>query len=155
MLDLQAIEQIKQLKARYFRALDSKDWPLMQTCLAPQCTASYDNGKYRFTGREQIVAFFQSFMADPQLIFMHHGHHPEITVIDNSNASGIWYLQDMVINLHKNTTLHGAGFYHDRYVCVDGQWLISETGYQRTFEEIHLRTDVRLRYNRFAMPHTD
>lgn len=150
MLDLSAIESIKQLKARYFRALDSKNWPLMESCLAEHCTAAYDNGKYTLHSRQEIVQFFSSFMNDPKLIFMHHGHHPEITVEDDQNASGIWYLQDMVINLDKNTTLHGAGFYHDRYIQQDGHWLICATGYQRTFEEIHSRTDVRLRYNLFA-----
>lgn len=150
MLDLQAIEQIRQLKARYFRALDSKEWALMESCLAEDCIACYDGGKYSFSGREQIVTFFRSWMDDPQLIFMHHGHHPEITVTNADNATGIWYLQDKVINLHKQTTLHGAGFYHDRYVKVNHQWFIAETGYQRTFEEIHPRTDVSLRYNRFT-----
>lgn len=150
MLDLQTIEAIKQLKARYFRALDSKDWGLMESCLAEHCTAAYDNGKYTLKSRQEIVQFFSSFMSNPQLIFMHHGHHPEISVLSPTTASGIWYLQDMVINVEKNTTLHGAGFYHDQYIQQDGQWLISATGYQRTFEEIHPRTDVRLRYNRFA-----
>lgn len=150
MFDLHSIEAIKQLKARYFRALDCKQWSLMQDCLAAHCTARYDGGKYSFSGRDEIVGFFRTFMDDPQLIFMHQGHHPEITVIDDNNAEGIWYLQDKVINLHNNTILNGAGFYHDRYVRVDGQWLISETGYQRTFEETEQRDLIHLGYNRFA-----
>lgn len=149
MLDLQNIEAIKQLKSRYFRALDSKDWDLMKSCLSPDCIARYDGGKYSFNGREHIVQFFSSYMGNPKLIFMHHGHHPEITVTDKSNATGIWYLQDVVINLENNTTLRGAGFYHDTYVCIEQQWLISETGYERTFEEIEERHNIKMNFNRF------
>ena len=149
MLDLQTIEIIKQLKSRYFRALDSKDWGLMKTCLSEHCTAQYDGGKYSFEGREGIVQFFSSYMDDPKLIFMHHGHHPEINIINETQATGIWYLQDIVISLENNTTLRGAGFYHDEYIQVDGEWLINVTGYERTFEEIEERKNTTISFNRF------
>ncbi len=149
MLDLQTIETIKQLKARYFRALDSKDWGLMKTCLAEHCIAKYDGGKYTFEGRDGIVDFFSSYMDDPKLIFMHHGHHPEITIINENEASGIWYLQDIVISLENNTTLRGAGFYHDKYIKLGDAWLINATGYERTFEEIEERKNTTISFNRF------
>lgn len=151
MPDLQNIELIKQLKARYFRALDNKDWALMKTCLSADCVARYDGGKYSFNGRDQIVQFFSSYMSNPKLVFMHHGHHPEITLLDSTHAQGIWYLQDLVINLENNTTLRGAGFYHDQYIFTDGQWLLRETGYERTFEEIEERQNIRMTYNRFDL----
>lgn len=149
MLDLENIELIKQLKARYFRALDSKLWPLMAECLTEDCVAKYDGGKYSFNGREQIVSFFSQYMGNPQLIFMHQGHHPEITIESTTSATGIWYLQDTVINLDNQTTLRGAGFYHDRYSKINGQWQIQETGYERTFEETQPRGDTTLNFNRF------
>lgn len=149
MLDLPAIESIKQLKARYFRALDSKDWQLMKTCLAEHCTAKYDGGKYSFEGREGIVQFFSAYMDNPKLIFMHQGHHPEITITTETKANGIWYLQDIVINLENNTTLRGAGFYYDEYINIDGNWLINATGYERTFEEVEERKNITISYNRF------
>lgn len=149
MLDLQNIELIKQLKARYFRALDSKEWELMKSCLSDDCVARYDGGKYSFDGSDNIVNFFSSYMNDPKLIFMHQGHLPEITIIDDNNAQGIWYLQDIVINLNNDTTLMGAGFYRDVYKKVDGQWLISETGYERTFEQVEPRVNISMNFNRF------
>lgn len=150
MHTLEVIESIKQLKARYFRALDTKDWPLMKTCLASQCIAKYDGGKYSFEGRENIARFFSSYMDDPNLIFMHQGHHPEITIINSTKAKGIWYLQDMVINLNNQTTLQGAGFYHDEYILEDDIWYISATGYERTFEEISERKNITTTFNRFT-----
>jgi len=149
MSQLEEIEQIKQLKYRYFRALDSKDWKLMAGCLAENATARYDGGKYSFDGRDQIVGFLSGSMDSPKVIGQHQGHHPEITVTGPTTANGIWYLQDFFINLEDNTTLRGAGFYHDDYIKVDGQWQILNTGYERTYEEVEERGSVRITSNRF------
>lgn len=150
MLDLENIERIKQLKARYFRALDTKNWPLMRKCLHNDCIADYDGGKYSFDGGDKIVAFFQQYMQAEHLIFMHQGHLPEIEVISTTEAKGIWYLHDKVINTQDNTSLEGAGFYHDEYRYHQGQWLIFRTGYERTFEEVQQRDHITLNFSRFT-----
>ncbi|HEY9035948.1 MAG TPA: nuclear transport factor 2 family protein [Pseudomonadales bacterium] len=151
MIDLHELEAIKRLKHTYFRALDTKDWPLMRTCLAEECIARYDGGKYSFDGRENIVGFLGQYMDPPTMITLHQAHHPEIDILSDNKATGIWYLQDMVIDLKNNTTLRGAGFYHDEYIKRDGHWQISSTGYERTFEEIEKRSDaIKLNHNRFS-----
>ena len=151
MIDLHELEAIKRLKHTYFRALDTKDWALMRTCLSEECIARYDGGKYSFDGRENIVGFLGQYMDPPTMITLHQAHHPEIDIISADKATGIWYLQDMVIDLKNNTTLRGAGFYHDEYIKRDGHWQISITGYERTFEEIEKRSDaIKLNHNRFA-----
>ncbi len=151
MTDLHTLEAIQRLKHTYFRALDCKDWVLMHTLLSADCVARYDGGKYSFDGRDAIIGFFRQYMDPPTLITLHQAHHPEIDIVSADQATGIWYLQDMVINLKDNTTLRGAGFYHDEYVRRDGRWLIRVTGYERTFEEIEPRpASLRLTHNRFA-----
>ncbi len=67
------------------------------------------------------------------LVSMHHGHHPEITV-EGDIAQGIWYLHDKVLVPAFDFSLEGAALYTDRYVRVDGEWLIVHTGYERIFE---------------------
>jgi hypothetical protein len=66
---------------------------------------------------------------------MHHGHHPEIDIIDATTATGIWYLEDYLIFVDTNSRLHGAGLYDDRYVKHADGWRIQHTGYSRTFEQ--------------------
>lgn len=150
MIDLQQLEQIKTLKYRYFRALDTNNWDLMKECLTEDCIARYDSGKYSFDGRNDIIAFLDEGMSPAEMITLHQAHHPEIEIIDDTNASGIWYLQDMVINTEYKFTLRGAGFYHDKYRKIDGEWKICETGYERTFEEIEERSDkVQVTNNMF------
>ncbi len=151
MIDLLEIELIKQLKYRYFRALDTKNWALITTCLTEDAVARYGGGKYSFDGRDNIIKFFEKSLNTPKRITLHHGHHPEINLTSPETATGIWYLQDLVIDLIGNTTLRGAGFYHDDYVKENAEWKIKVTGYERTYEEIEKRSDqIELTHNRFT-----
>lgn len=155
MQALLELEAIKRLKAKYFRVLDTKDWAQMRECLHKDCVARYDGGKYSFDGCDRIIAFFSQYLDAPTKITLHQAHHAEIDLIDETRATGIWYLQDMVIDMDNNTTLRGAGFYSDEYVKVDGKWQIKVTGYERTFEEVEQRSAaVKLTHNMFAnAPH--
>ena len=60
--ELLIIEKIKQLKYRYFRAVDRHDWTLLATTLTEDCVARYDNGKYGFDGRENLIAGLKPFI---------------------------------------------------------------------------------------------
>lgn len=134
MQELFEIEKIKQLKARYFRSLDTNDWDLFGSTLTEDCVARYSGGKYSFDSRAATVAFMSENMSGDKFLSMHHGHHPEIEITSDTTATGIWYLQDMVLDLNNNFRIYGAGIYDDKYRKVDGQWQISSTGYKRTFE---------------------
>jgi hypothetical protein len=45
---------------------------------------------------------------------MHNGHTPEIKV-NGDAATGIWYLNDLFINLDEQTILTGSALYEDCY----------------------------------------
>ena len=151
MLDLESIELIKQLKARYFRFLDTRNIDGLRTVFTSDATASFVGGDYDFQldGWDQLEAFYkQSFTG--QNFGMHNGHHPEICV-DGDTATGIWYLQDIFVSLEHDITITGSALYEDEYRREDGEWRISRTGYQRLWEEHHKRGDnVRLRVKPIA-----
>ena len=132
---LMAIERIKRLKGKYQRCVDSKDWEGLAECFTEDATAAYDSGKYSFSPGAKIVEFLRDSLGSSQVVSLHQVHTPEIDVLSENEARGIWYLQDYVINLEANTTLVGAGFYHDEYVRQEGEWKIRHTGYERTFEQ--------------------
>lgn len=140
--DLAEIEAIKRLKYKYFRCLDRKEWESMAECFAEDAETAFDSGKYSFQGRDAIMGFLKEGLGSPKAISMHHGHHPEIDILSPTSARATWYLEDIVIFLEANLTLHGAGFYSDEYVKIDGQWKIQRTGYERTFEEMTARDAV-------------
>lgn len=137
-----AIENIKQLKYRYFRALDCNDWNAFGATLTQDCEANYSSGHLHFDGRDAIVDFMRTNMSSAQFLSMHTAHHPEITISDDFKlATGAWYLQDTVLIIEAKRKLYGTAIYKDEYINVDGQWLISKTGYDRIFECIEPISD--------------
>lgn len=136
MLDLQAIEHIKQLKARYFRAIDTCDIPLLQTLLTPDIKLAFKSPAYEFNleGIEPALQFYRTSFT-PTRLAMHNGHTPEIEVQGDS-ATGVWYLNYVFINLEERTHMHGGALYRDRYVRQDGRWWIAETGYRTMLETV-------------------
>jgi len=141
------IEAIKQLKARYQRAVDTKDWELMRRVLAPNARSVYSDGRFAFDGRDAIIDFLSRGLGDPAIQSMHHAHTPEIEITSETTATGVWYLEDFVLSglpseeAPHGTVLHGTGIYHDEYVKLDGEWQIVSTGYERIFEDLQPRPE--------------
>ncbi len=152
MADLEEIEAIKRLKYKYLRCLDLKLWKEMEDCFTENATSAYGDGKYSYSGRDQILGFLRQALGH-NMISMHQVHHPEIDLTSPTTATGVWALQDLVIETNANITIRGAAFYYDEYVKVGSQWKIKHTGYQRIFEETLSRGDIpslQLTENRWA-----
>ncbi|CAH0990222.1 Bile acid 7-alpha dehydratase [Sinobacterium norvegicum] len=141
MLDLEAIELIRQLKARYFRFLDTGDLAGMKTVFADDGGIHYRSPSYEYKkqGWDELEAFFVASFSKTKF-GMHTGHHPEITV-DGDTATGIWYLRDTFVSLDDNITFEGSAIYKDQYIKVDGEWKILQSEYDRLFEQITKRND--------------
>jgi hypothetical protein len=153
VIDLQEIEAIKQLKYRYFRHLDLKQWDQLRECFAEDATSSYSGGRYAFEGRDAIMKFLVESLGRSSMLTAHHGHHPEIELTSDTTARGVWALEDVVIDTQNDITITGAAFYTDEYEKVRGEWKLKSTGYVRTFEELEKRSDrpgLTLTANRFA-----
>ena len=140
-LDLEAIELIKQLKARYFRFIDTRDIDGLRTVFTEDATATFKGADYDFDlkGWPALEAFYKKSFT-PQAVGLHNGHHPEISV-EGDTATGIWYLQDIFVNLAQDITVMGSALYHDEYRVEAGEWRIASTGYKRLWEEHHTRGD--------------
>ena len=134
--DLETIEAIKRVKYRYLRALDTKHWDDFADTLTEDIVGDYGSSmgkEHHFTNRDELVEFMRTSMP-ANVITEHRVTHPEITVVDEDQAEGIWYLQDKVIVAEFNFMLFGAAFYHDRYRKTEDGWKICATGYQRTYD---------------------
>ena len=149
--DLVAIRQIEELKYRYVRALDLKDWDLFASCFTADASATYGE-RLDFTGPDQIVGFMKENLG-PTMITVHQVHHPEITV-DGDTAVAVWSLMDRVIMTEFRFLLDGASFYADEYRHdPEHGWRISRTSYERVYEQMISFDDVpsfNLTANRFA-----
>jgi hypothetical protein len=116
------IEAIKQLKARYFRTLDTKDWSgLLRLCANDIVADTTESGGNVIAGADQFVAFLRDALAD--VVTVHHGHMPEISLTSPTTATGIWALQDFLM-WPDGRKLHGYGHYHETYTLVEREWRI-------------------------------
>lgn len=139
------LEEIKQLKYRYLRAVDLKEWELLASTLTEDVTSSYSDGKHTFSGRKAVMDFLSSALKSDDIVTKHQCHHPEISFFSETRAAGVWYLTDLVINTVDSKmpiTLQGTGFYEDEYRKENGQWKLCHTGYERVFEEVVSRKNL-------------
>jgi hypothetical protein len=135
MLTMDDVEEIKLVKYRYLRALDTKHWDDFADTMTEDVIADYGSSlgeEHRFSERNSLVAYMRNSLP-ANVVTEHRVTHPEITV-DVDTAAGIWYLQDRVIVLEFDFMLIGAAFYHDEYRRTGDGWKISATGYKRTYD---------------------
>jgi hypothetical protein len=134
------IDAIQQVKARYFRTMDTKDWDAMRHVFTDDVVIdTSEAGGNIVNGADAFMTFLRETLAD--VITVHHGHMPEITLTSATSATGIWALNDILI-WPNGMRLDGYGHYHDTYENVDGDWRI------RSSKLIRLHTD-------FVMPETN
>jgi hypothetical protein len=125
------VREIEQLKYRYMRAVDTRDWELLAATLHPEVSAAYGK-RLSFDDRVELVSTLRAFMG-PETITVHRLHHPEIEV-DGDSATGTWLLTDRVIRKKDRVMIQGAAFYGDEYRREPDGWVISKTGYERIYE---------------------
>jgi len=139
-----AIEEIHQLKARYFRCMDTKDWDGFANVFAPDAVMDMSSemrdgqteGEGVTHGAREIAAFVRGAVDAVETV--HHGHIPEITLTSPTTATGIWAMEDKLRwpGGAPIRTLHGYGHYHETYEKTDAGWRI------KTIRLNRLRVDV-------------
>jgi hypothetical protein len=158
LMDLIALEKIRQTKYRYLRCVDLKLWNDLAGTLTEDAVAVYGTRVFgdplRLEGREAIVGYLRANLG-PGVITTHFAGHPEIEV-DGDRATGTWCFDDTIIATEHRVLIRGSAYYEDTYRrCSDGRWRISSTGYERTYELTVSFDDMpslNLIANRWATP---
>ena len=134
---LLAIEEIKQVKARYFRGVDSGDGDLVRGVLAEDCVLDYRGCcTDPVTGRDYLPAmnvvmrgrsaWSSDGLAKAGIVSVHHGLMGEIELTGEAGATGLWSMTDRLYMPAgaPYACMIGYGHYHETYVkAVDG-WKI-------------------------------
>jgi uncharacterized protein (TIGR02246 family) len=122
---IEDIEAIKQLKARYCRTMDTKDWAAYRGLFTDDVTMdTTDSGGNVVTGADQFLDFLVATLAD--VVTVHHVHAPEIEVTSPDTATGIWAMED-TLRFADGTELHGYGHYHETYRRAEEGWRIASS----------------------------
>ena len=128
--ELLAIEAIKRLKARYFRCFDTKDWEGWLDVFTDDVTLEFsvnvtgnepDPAATLLEGKQAIADFVVPYTTPAQTV--HQGHMPEIEILSDTEARGVWAMEDIVD--HFDNVAHGFGHYHETYRKGPDGWRIA------------------------------
>lgn len=137
---LVAIEEIKNLKSRYFDAVDMKDWSAIIAIFTEDARVDFGGEGKHHVGHHGVT----EADVDPEawiviggpktakviegavggITSVHHGHDPQIEIHSATRATGRWKLYDRLEYGHE--VMHGYGYYDEEYRCEGGVWRISE-----------------------------
>lgn len=130
------IEAIKQLKARYCRFLDTKDWVAWRGLFADDFVSDTASaGGKVVEGADQFVTYTRKALGKRSHVTAHQVHAPEIELTSDTTARGIWALED-VVRLLPGVNLRAYGHYHETYVKLDGEWKFQSSKLTRLREDV-------------------
>ncbi|GAA1538628.1 nuclear transport factor 2 family protein [Nocardioides humi] len=120
---LEDVEAIRQLKARYFRHVDAHEFDEVADLFWPDAQVRATSAMSGPAG--EFVASLRELSA--RLTTFHAGHMPEIAVLPDGTATGRWSM-----SFHMQWTgeagleaAQGYRLYEDTYRKVDGEWRIA------------------------------
>jgi hypothetical protein len=142
--DWQTLEEIRTVKARYCRFLDTKNWAGLEALFTEDAVLDVreDTGMDPFKGRDLLIQQIRAAVIDAKSA--HQVHTPEVTMDSEISATVIWAMQDRVVwNEGKSPipgvkSITGYGHYHEHYVRQDGIWLIASLKLTRLHVDMHL-----------------
>jgi hypothetical protein len=125
---LEAIEAIRELKARYFRLIDTKQWGELRQVFADDLRIVTPEGKVWLEGGQAYADSLKFGLSSA--VSCHQGLTGEIEVLDAGNARAIWAMQDIIHweDRHPREgwkSIVGRGHYHETYRKKGGLWRIA------------------------------
>jgi hypothetical protein len=139
MKDLERVEirlALMQLKARYFRGVDTGDGALVRSILAEDCVLDYTNcfvdptsGQDYLPSMSKVIRGRSGFPTEGSLkaagiVTVHQGHNVEYEITGPTTASGVWSMTDRLFMPPGGPygVITGYGHYHETYEKTDGAW---------------------------------
>jgi hypothetical protein len=146
---LAAIEAIRDLKAKYWRGVDTADGELVRSILAPDCELDYrDCCADPLTGIDHMPqmsivmrgrdSWQTGNLEEPRVVTVHQGHQHEIAITGKTTATGLWVFTDRFFIPPGGAFMRlvGYGHYHDTYEKAGGAWLLKTTRITRLWVEV-------------------
>ncbi len=137
---LAATDEITQLKARYFRGVDSANGELVKAVLAEDCVLDYTGcctdpatGRDFIPQMNVILRGRDSWRADGMsslgIVSVHQGHNFELKFTSETTAAGIWSMTDRLWFPPGAafSLMTGYGHYHETYEKFADGWKLKST----------------------------
>ena len=125
---LEALEAIRRCKAGYFRCIDTKDWAGLDVVLHQDIHLVVPEAGADLRGRARVVRTLAAVLDG--VVTVHHGHLPELTLLDEQTATGIWAMDDELW-FPDGSAQRGRGHYHETYRRTADGWRIAALRLER------------------------
>lgn len=137
---LLATDEITQMKARYFRGVDTCDGDLVRAILAEDCVLDYTGcctdpaTKRDFIPAMNVVlrgraTWRSDGMSRLGIVSVHQGHNFELEFTSDTTAKGIWSMTDRLYFPPGGpfSLMTGYGHYLETYEKIGPSWLLKTT----------------------------
>jgi SnoaL-like domain len=125
---------IEELKARYFRLLDTKQWEAWRELFVDDL--QFQGAAQQYSGADVFVRAVSHAMAETRTV--HHGHLGEVVFIGRDSARAVWAMSDLVVwrpgtehvlsgGITGQYGFRGWGHYEEEYRRLGGEWKISRS----------------------------
>ena len=136
---LLAIEEIKSLKGKYCRSIDTQNWDMWRECFIPEIVIeTFDfEEQFRSEGVDVLIENCKQLLHGAKTV--HQVHNPEIEILSDTDAKATWALHDILKwaepNMFGLTSMIGYGTYEETYVKTPQGWRITESVIRRYYME--------------------
>jgi hypothetical protein len=122
-------EELRRLKARYCRYVDTKQWDAWRGIFTVD--VAFSGLSTPFRNLDEFIEVQRRRLSDA--VSVHHCHTPELELTGPGTARGIWAMCDYVEYSWKpeRRGFVGYGFYEEGYRFEDGDWKISRLRMER------------------------
>lgn len=139
--ELLIYQRLTDVKAKYCRMVDNKDWAGFEALFTPDATLDFRGGTTTSVGNavlcgsEAIVETISNAVAN--LTTVHQCHTPEFEILSPTSARALWHMADQ-LRWPEGSPVRaksGYGYYHETYEKVDGAWKICAVRLERILVE--------------------
>jgi hypothetical protein len=134
--ELIAFYELSQVKAKYCRALDTRDWNALAALMTADIEFGLSDGvsePQMTVGRDETVALLKTLVAGARTA--HQVHTPEID-LNGDEARVIWPVQDRVV-FDNGTSVTGYGHYTERWLRQGDVWKLASLKLSHLITDIH------------------
>lgn len=135
------VEKIKQLKARYCRYIDTRQWDLFGELLAEDVHMVFNdvdgNRQFEFFSREEMVNVTAMMLKHATTV--HHVHNAEIVLTSSTVATATWAMEDLILFPQGGNApfsyMHGFGSYTETLEKKKNDWMIKSLTLSRYLQD--------------------
>ena len=134
---LQAIEDIRTLKARYFHGVDGKDAALLRSVFVDGAITDFRSEAPELLLRDPDRFVAGTLAALTGTVTVHTASMEEIEIVAEHEARGRWTMHDRIWVEDASRCplpfreLQGWGYYHERYRRTADGWRVAEMRLER------------------------